>query len=293
MSKSKQRRKFLFFAGLILVIAGLLIEVLMISLRYEQLWTWYTGMREMLIELENRITSLDRSFEFVLVIMLLFFIKAFFPIYTTSTVCLITGIVFPIYAAIPINIVGIGLQFTIKYFWGQHFGAGYAWKLLMKNDSLKNALLSGGNGNPALLFAIRLIPFVPINLVSSIYGSFSFGYKKYMLISLLGFLPRLVSFTIAGTNMFDPLSVGFLLPVMLICLLTGITCLSANGVWNLVDRFVKFYNRHSANNKDKVNQPQEEKSESKEKKEQEMKEEQEEETEDTGTKHISNITEES
>ncbi len=229
-----------------MIIAALLIEALMISLRYEQLWTWYTGLREMLIELENRITSLDRSFEFIIVIMLLFFIKAFFPIYTTSTVCLITGIVFPLYVAIPINIIGIGLQFTIKYFWGEHFGAGYAWKLLMKNESLKNALKSGGNGNPALLFAIRVIPFVPINLVSSIYGSFSFGYLKFMLISLLGFLPRLISFTVAGTNMFDPLSIGFLLPIMLICLLTGITCLSANGVWNLVDRFVKYYNRRHA-----------------------------------------------
>ena len=255
-----------------MVIAALLIEVLMILLRYDQLWTWYTDLREMLMNLEVKITNLDRSFEFVLVILLLYFIKAFFPIYTTSTVCLLTGIVLPLYMAIPINIIGIGLQFTIKYFWGQHFGAGYAWKLLMKNDSLKSAIQSDGSSNPALLFAIRLVPVVPINLVSAVYGSFSFGYKKFLIVSLLGFMPRLISFTVAGTNMFDPLSVGFLLPVMLICLLTGITLLSANGVWNLVDRFVKFYNRRSekrkkkeqtseVNTKDKEDETQESKAE--------------------------------
>ncbi len=258
MSKNKQRKKSLFFAGLILVLAALLIEALIISLRFDWLWSWYADLRSILIRLEEHITNLDRSFEFVMAIMLLYIIKAFFPIYTTSTVCLITGIVFPLYAAIPINMIGLGLQFTIKYFWGQHFGAGYAWKLLRKSDAMRNAIQSGGKGNPALLFAIRLVPGIPVNIVSSVYGSFSFGYGKFIIISLLGFLPKLVSFTIAGTNMFDPLSIGFLLPVMIICLLSGLTFLSANGVWNLIDRFVKFYDRRSKQHKAKK-QHQEEK----------------------------------
>ncbi len=259
MSKSKQRKKSLFFAGLILVLTALLIEALIISLRFDWLWSWYADLRKILIDLENRITGLDRSFEFILAIMLLFIIKAFFPIYTTSTVCLITGIVFPIYAAIPINMLGIALQFTIKYFWGQHFGAGYAWKLLRKNDALRSAIQSGGKGNPAVLFAIRVIPAIPLNIVSSVYGSFSFGYAKFIIISLLGFLPKLISFTVAGTNMFDPLSIGFLLPVMIICLLSGITFLSANGVWNLVDKFVKYYDRRSKAHEEKKHHTEEHK----------------------------------
>ncbi len=243
MTKKKQQKKALFFAGLILVAVAFLLEALIISKRYDWMWTWYTDLRKILMDLEDRITNLDRSFEFVLAIMALFIIKAFFPIYTTSTVCLITGIVFPLYAAIPINMVGLGIQFTIKYFWGRHFGAGYAWKLLQKNDSMRSVIQHGGKGNPAVLFALRMVPAVPANLVSSIYGSFDFGYWKFMAISLLGFSPKLISSTIAGTNMFDPLSIGFLLPVMLICLVTGISCLSANGVWNLVDRFAKSYDK--------------------------------------------------
>ena len=258
MSKSKQRKKSLFFAGLILVLIALLIEALIISLRFDWLWSWYADLRKILIDLENRITGLDRSFEFVLAILLLFVIKAFFPIYTTSTVCLITGIVLPLYMAIPINMLGLGIQFTIKYFWGKRFGAGYAWKLLKKNDALRNAIQSGGKGNPAVLFAIRMIPAIPVNIVSSVYGSFDFGYGRFIVISLLGFIPKLISFTVAGTNMFDPLSIGFLLPVMIICLLSGLTFLSANGVWNLVDKFVKYYDRHSKkqkNNQDQNEQP--------------------------------------
>lgn len=243
MSKTKRSKKYLFFAGLIMVAFSIFIEVLLISLRYEWMWTWYDDFREALLKLEDYITALDKSPEFVGAILLLFLIKSFFPIYPTSTVCLLTGIVLPFWLAIPVNMIGLGLQFTVKYFWGMQFGAGYAWKLLQKQEQLRRAIQSGGKGNPAVLLAIRLVPSIPVNLISSIYGSFSFGYLKFMIISEIGFLPKLVSFTIAGKNLFDPLSPGFLIPIMIISFVTGITALSANGVWNLVERFVNFYNK--------------------------------------------------
>jgi len=239
--KRKKQKRFLLFAGLILIVFGLATEAVIFSLRYENLWVWYEGVREVLIQLEDRILELNMSWEFFMAIMALYIVKCIFPIYTTSTVFFITGAVLPMKYSIPINILGTIIQFTIKYFYGQKFGAPYAWKFISKNDKFKEIIESGGKGNPYTLFAMRLIPIVPVNTVSSVYGSFRFGYLRYMGISLLGFLPRIIAYTFVGHNMFDPLSKKFLVPLMLLAFLTGFTMLSANGMWTLIDKFSHMY----------------------------------------------------
>lgn len=246
MKERKKKKKLLLFAGLILIALSIAAGVLLFSLRYDELWTWYADIRDILMRIEDWIANLDKTWQFIGAVLILYIVKSFVPIYFTSTVCFLTGIVLPIYIAIPVNIAGLVLQYTIKYYWGKRFGAGYAWKMLRKNDTLRHALQYNGKGNPALLLALRLVPGTPVNIISSIYGSFDFGYRKFLTISVAGFLPRLISFTIAGTNMYDPLSAGFLVPVIIISFLTGICCVGANGVWTAVDLVVNFINEKEA-----------------------------------------------
>ncbi len=243
LKKHTKKKKLLLFAGLISLIVFLAVAVLLFSLQFENLWVWYADIRQWLMELEDKIAALDYSFEFIGAILALYIIKSVFPIYTTSTLCLLSGVILPMYIAIPVNIVGCSIQIIIKYFWGKRFGAGYAWKILSKNDFLRNAIQHNGKGNPALLVCLRLIPSMPVNTISAIYGSFNFGFRKFVLYSLAGFFPKVILFSFTGSNMFDPLSPGFLLPIMFIALLTSISCLSVNGVWNTVDKFVAYYNK--------------------------------------------------
>ena len=112
----------------------------------------------------------------------------------------------PMYLAIPVNILGFSLLLTVRYFWGRRFGAGNAWRMICKTDTLKKLIQQDGKGNPALLILLRLLPCMPINTFSNIYGSFDFGYRKFMLLSIIGFMPRLLSFTFVGRNVFDPLA---------------------------------------------------------------------------------------
>ena len=254
MNKHKNKKKLLLFAGLILIALSIAAGVLLFSLlRYPELWTWYEDIKDLLAQLEDWIANLDKTWQFIGAIIALYVIKSVIPIYTTSTVCFLTGIVLPIYIAVPVNMLGLIIQFSIKYFWGKRFGAGYAWKMLTKYDSLRHAIQYNGKGNPGLLFALRLVPATPVNLVSSIYGSFDFGYRKFILFSVVGFLPKLISFTIAGKNMFDPLSAGFLVPIILISFITGVTCLSANGVWTAVEAVMNWINKKEEEKNSKLN----------------------------------------
>ncbi|MCR5522068.1 MAG: VTT domain-containing protein [Clostridia bacterium] len=246
MEKYRKPKKLLLFVGLISLIVFFAATLLLFLLRYDFLWTWYADLREMLLRIEYYITSLDKTSYFIAAILALYLIKSIFPIYPTSTVCFLTGVVFPIYIGLPVNLLGLAIQFTVKYFWGRRFGAGYAWKLVSKNDDLRTLIQSDGKGNPILLALLRMVPWMPVNTFSSIYGSFDFGYPKYLGISLAAFLPKLISFCLVGNNLFDPLSAGFLIPVMVISLFTAISGLSVNGVWNLIEQLVREYDKSKA-----------------------------------------------
>lgn len=238
MVKSQKPKKYLLFSGLFLILLAAAVGVLIYSLRYDELWHWYAVYNQKLEQLQVYIASLDKHWQFIGMILLLFVIKSVFPIYPTSTVCFLTGVILPMYLSVPVNILGISVLFTIRYFWGKRFGAGQAWKFLSKTEPLQRLLQKEGISNPILLVMLRLIPVMPLNSISGVYGSFDFGFWRYLLYSVLGFLPKLLSFTFVGRNVYDPLSPSFLVPIMIIAFLTGISVLSVNGIWITVENIV-------------------------------------------------------
>lgn len=240
MKIKQKRKKYLLFGGLVLIALSMAVAVLLVSLQYDSLWWWYAQSKQKLAQLEDFILHIDRTWIFIGAMMLLFAVKSVFPIYATSTVCFLTGIVLPIYFAIPVNIAGFVVILTIRYFWGRRFGAGNAWKMISKTEIIKRLIEQDGKVNSLVLVALRLIPCVPINSISGIYGSLDFGYGKFVLFSVIGFLPKLISFTIVGRNVYDPLSAGFLVPIMILLFVSGISVLSVNGIWTAVEKIVKY-----------------------------------------------------
>ena len=241
MKKDKLRR-YLDVAGFISMFIGIVVAFLLYSLRYDELWFWYSDLRDILMNLESQIAQLDKVWEFIAAILLLYLIKCFVPIYFTSTVCFLTGIVLPVYLAIPVNILGLCVQFIGKYFWGKYFngkrGPALTWRWVKKNDKLWELIKKSDNdkGNRNLLLISRLVPCMPVNMISSIYGYLDYGCGKFLLFSIIGFLPRLISFTFVGRNMFDPLSSGFLVPIMTIFILGGIGCFAASWAWKVYEK---------------------------------------------------------
>ena len=88
-------------------------------------------------------------------------------------------------------------------------------------------------GSAVVLFFLRLFPCIPINAVSQLYGTSDIEYWKYLLVSLVGFSYKLFSYTIIGRSVYDPMSASFLLPFILLFLLSGLVLLAFNGVISL------------------------------------------------------------
>lgn len=234
-------------AGFALLISAAAVSVVVYLLRYDQLWLWYNVYQEKLLEAEQFIQSLGISWKFVLTMLIVFLARTFIPFLAVSAICVLTGAVLPSYWALIVNFLGIIIMMSIKYFEGMKFGSGNAWKIISKNERARKIIESSGKVNKALLFALRLIPGFPLGSVSRIYGSLRFPYWRFILLSAAGFAPKLLSYTFMGTNVFDPLSSAFLVPLMIVLTISGASLLCVNLIWLLVEKSVSSSKKNKDN----------------------------------------------
>ncbi len=240
MKKHWTRNRIMNLAGCVLLIAAAAAAVLMYLLRYERLWVWYKVYQEKLLDVEQFIQSLGVSWKFLLAMLCLFLVRTFIPFLSVSAICVLTGAVLPSYWAMAVNFIGVLLMMSIKYFQGKKFGSGNAWKFISKNESARRIMENSGKVNKWLLFALRMIPGFPLGSVSKIYGSIKFPYWQFLLLSAAGFAPKLLSYTFMGTNVFDPLSPAFLMPLIIALTISGVSLLCVNLIWHFVEKNVKF-----------------------------------------------------
>lgn len=247
MKKHWTRSGIMNAAGFALLISAAAVSVVVYLLRYDQLWLWYNVYQEKLLEAEQFIQSFGISWKFVLTMLIVFLVRTFIPFLAVSAICVLTGAVLPSYWALIVNFLGIIIMMSIKYFEGMKFGSGNAWKIISKNERARKIIESSGKVNKALLFALRLIPGFPLGSVSRIYGSLRFPYWRFILISAAGFAPKLLSYTFMGTNVFDPLSSAFLVPLMIALTISGASLLCVNLIWLLVEKSVSSSKKNKDN----------------------------------------------
>lgn len=247
MKKHWTRSGIMNAAGIALLISAAAVSIVVYLLRYDQLWLWYKVYQEKLLEAEQFIQSLGISWKFVLAMLIVFLVRTFIPFLAVSAICVLTGAVLPPYWALIVNFLGIIIMMSIKYFEGMKFGSGNAWKIISKNERARKIIESSGKVNKALLFALRLIPGFPLGSVSRIYGSLRFPYWRFILLSAAGFAPKLLSYTFMGTNVFDPLSSAFLVPLMIALTISGASLLCVNLIWLLVEKSVSSSKKNKDN----------------------------------------------
>lgn len=247
MKKHWTRSGIMNAAGFALLISAAAVSVVVYLLRYDQLWLWYNVYQEKLLEIEQFIQSLGIRWKFVLTMLIVFLVRTFIPFLAVSAICVLTGAVLPSYWALIVNFLGIIIMMSIKYFEGMKFGSGNAWKIISKNERARKIIESSGKVNKALLFALRLIPGFPLGSVSRIYGSLRFPYWRFILLSAAGFAPKLLSYTFMGTNVFDPLSSAFLVPLMIVLTISGASLLCVNLIWLLVEKSVSSSKKNKDN----------------------------------------------
>lgn len=228
-NKEKARFRALNIASVVCFSIAILLIILLQLLKIDGISQWYGKYTDSLMRFEQNIENMDNRWLAVLVIELNFVIKAIIPWLPISFLCVISGVMFKWYIAILINLIGLTVLFTIRYYWGKSIGGGNIHKYITRYEKVYDIIQNDKVGRPLVLFGARLIPCVPINTISQIYGAVNYEYWKYLLLSLTGFAYKLFSYTIIGRNVYDPLSAKFIVPFIPLFLISSIALLILNG----------------------------------------------------------------
>lgn len=209
------------------IVLGLLVLLRVFST--DSFLHWYGRYTETLNEFELWIETYGATPVAVVIILINYALKAVVPWFPVSCICVASAVVFKWYEALLINLIGLSILFALKFAWGKRFGGGNAEKLLMKYDSAHRLVDESKLGSGVVLFFTRLLPSIPLNAVSCIYGTTDMPLWRFVLISDTGVLYKVISYIIIGRNVFDPASASFIVPFIPLILFSGIIFLSLSG----------------------------------------------------------------
>jgi len=226
--KIKRRRSLINLAGGLLLVtaAGLLVFLLMVESDDFQGWymTYQTFMENLLRE---HVLGLGDFWLILGAVLLLYALRSFLPV-PIFVLAAITGAILPTFLSIAYNVGGLMILFSIRYHWGRRRNGGYVKRLITRQQDIADYIEHGKGSKAWLLFILRLLPNFALNQVSIIYGGMKFDHTDFILISLAGYLPKLISYTILGNNVATPLESGFVVPLIIMCTLLGVSIICVN-----------------------------------------------------------------
>lgn len=170
----------------------------------------------------------------ILILLFIYFIKAYLPFLPLSIVCLMSGIMFGKYwwVALIINLLGLSGMFYLRFNSGRVKGENYMQNLLRKNKYVRLALDVNGISSYSLLAVFRFFPCFPLNFVSRLYGANKdCKFQWYMLISVLSIAPRVYVYTRIGREIFNPFTRVFVILLMCFAAFGGVGVFVVNTVF--------------------------------------------------------------
>ena len=248
MKQKKSKTYALNFIAFICFVLALALIVLLRVFNHESFIRWYSKYVDTLASYEKWMLTYGATFTSVFLILLNFFLKAAIPWFPIACICVASGVLFEWYYALLINIAGAVILFTSKFYWGRRFGGGNAEKILSKYETAYEFIDKSRLGSGAVLFFLRLVPCVPVNSVSCLYGSTDISYPRYIILSLLGYTYKLFSYTLIGRSVYDPASASFIVPLILLLIFSGMMLLSLSGALELTSMINKLFFRKVGKN---------------------------------------------
>lgn len=120
------------------------------------------------------------------------------------------GLLFPLPAAVALNLLGAGIMVSLPYWLGRRLGKDQLDRIVQKYPRVEALRELRTEHEFIVSFAARAISILPSDVLSLYMGAAGTGYGKYLAGSVLGMLLPIVTFPIMGMNLTDPRSPAFL-----------------------------------------------------------------------------------
>lgn len=146
-----------------------------------------------------------------LVILLLYAVKSVAFMIPFAALFFAAGMLFPAWQAMLLTYAGMLLNLTIGYFIGKKVGGKRAEEILVSNGRAAAVLARLGENQSTACFLARLLP-LPFEPLTVFFAASGMSYGRHLIFTLLGTIPNVVPYVIAGRAIDNPLSAAFLVP---------------------------------------------------------------------------------
>lgn len=149
----------------------------------------------------------------IIIMLVLFAVKSVTFFIYVGILYAASGILFPLPVALLVNLCGTVIMSSLPYWIGKAEGKPMVAHIKAKYPKIAE-LESKRSENEVLLSAVaRFVSILPSDPLSMYMGAVQVCYSKYLLGSLIGFLPDIVAFTIMGLSVSDICSAQFIIAV--------------------------------------------------------------------------------
>ena len=165
-------------------------------------------------------------------LLMMYVLKGLSVVFPIIVLQIAGGIIFPVWVALFINIIGTALTYTAPYLVGRFSGAGATERLINKYPAIKGAIMVQQNNVFFPAFILRAVSCLPGDIVSMYFGSIKAAFVPYVIASVVGTLPGLIPATTAGMSIMDPKSPVFIWSVII----TVVTSVGSMVIYRLMKK---------------------------------------------------------
>ncbi len=155
----------------------------------------------------------DNMFLSAVFLLTMYALKSLSVIFPIILLQIAAGLIFPIWYALLINIIGTTIAYAIPYFIGRISGSTATEKLLKKHPKAREIVDMQRDNSWFPSFILRAVSCLPADIVSMCLGSINVPFIPYIVASVIGTLPGLIPATTAGMSMLNPKSGVFIISV--------------------------------------------------------------------------------
>lgn len=159
-----------------------------------------------------------------LILLLLYALKSLSVAFPIAVLQVVAGVVFPLPIALLLNLMGMIIVLTIPYHMGRLTGHDLTDRIIGRNKWLRRIGDYQSKNSFFISFLLRVAAILPGDIVSMYLGASEIGFTPFLTGCLLGALPRMIAYTIAGDSIMTPKSPAFIASILLSILLAVISC---------------------------------------------------------------------
>lgn len=173
------------------------------------------------LDIRQLIASADSLALATALIMGVYFVKSFVFVVPASLIYIAVGMAFETWQALIINAVGIAIEVICTYYLGRFLGKDAVTKKLSGNKAGEK-LLNMKSKNKNLMIFIARFTGVPIDFTSLFMGAFDFRFLPYLIMSLLGLLPRVFVLTVIGDGFYELIPMKYIIIAVIVAIPVGL-----------------------------------------------------------------------